>query len=244
MPKICCLWQSSAFVLCTRCTFCSSLGKRRAVKECAELQWISYPCFQMAAVSLLDLFSFSLRRKLFLSFSWWRKFETVEVWDVEKGRNRDGSRMKMDDVQSKKFNAVSSESHAHARTDARTHTRARAIYVLRMPVHEETAVGASLHGRTSGGKPTCLVSQKSSLQEISGCWFLCCRLQTGRRKFHRVLSCRCQPTLRAWGSLQSVGVPSRLTGNSQRRLVTLRLSCRCCSRPYSCTDNKKTEKNI
>ena len=116
----------------------------------------------------------------------------------------------------------------------------RASSVVRVPVRKETTVRASLHGPTSGGKPTRLVSQKSSLQQISGHWFLCCRLQTGRQKLHRVLMCRCQASLRAYGCLQSVGVPSRLTGN--RRVVTLRLSCRCCSRPYSCTDNKKREK--
>jgi len=162
MPKICCLWQSSAFMLCARWAFCPSLGKRRAVKECAESQWISYPCFQMAAVSLLNLFSFLLRRKLFLSFRWLRKCETVEVWDVEKGRNRNDSRWRGMTYRARSLMLFhQNHTHAHAHTHTHTHTRThtRASCVVRVPVHEETAVRASLHSPKSGGKPACLVSQ-------------------------------------------------------------------------------------
>lgn len=108
------------FMFCTRCAFCPSLGKRRAVKECAESQWISYPCFQMAAVSLLNLFSFSLRRKLFLSFRWWRKCETVEMWNVDKGRNRDESRWRGMTYKARSL-MLFHQNHKHART----HTHAR-----------------------------------------------------------------------------------------------------------------------
>jgi len=117
--------KSSAFMFCTRCAFCPSLRKRRAVKECAESQWISYPCFQMAAVSLLNLFSFSLRTKLFLSFRWWRKCENVEMWDVEKGRNLDERRWRGMTYKASilmPFHQI--HKHARTHTHARTHVRA------------------------------------------------------------------------------------------------------------------------
>jgi hypothetical protein len=90
----------------------------------------------MAAVSLLNLFSFSLRRKLFPSFRWWRKLWKCGSVGLREMKESRWGKMKNDGVQNKKlFNGVSSESHARTHTHTHTHSQfcskgVRTWYVL------------------------------------------------------------------------------------------------------------------